>query len=130
MALKKRVFVIGGTGFLGYHTILEFLKNGWEATALGLPPVPKEDFFPTGVKVIIRVIESITDDELLDLLRGHAALVFAAGMDDRYTPKKPTYPKFYHANVEVPVRVLQLAKLAGIKQAVVFGSYFAHFHRL
>ncbi|HEY5271041.1 MAG TPA: hypothetical protein VII97_11930 [Anaerolineales bacterium] len=64
------------------------------------------------------------------LLRGHEALVFAAGMDDRYTPKKPAYPKFYHANVEVPVRVLRLAKQAGIKHAVVFGSCFAHFHRL
>jgi|GEM_PF-6247658 len=37
MPSKKRVFVVGGTGFLGYYTIKEFLKNGWDANALGLP---------------------------------------------------------------------------------------------
>jgi len=51
-------------------------------------------------------------------------------MDDRYTPKKTAYPKLYHANVEVPVRVLRLAEQAGVKHAVVYRSYFAYFHRL
>ena len=41
--LTKRVFVIGGTGFLGYHAIQEFLANGWEVTALCLPPAPPAD---------------------------------------------------------------------------------------
>jgi nucleoside-diphosphate-sugar epimerase len=139
MHSKKRVFVIGGTGFLGYHTIQEFLKNGWEATALGLPPAPSVDpsattswqaLYPATVKVILRDIDAASDDELFALLRGHEALVFAAGLDDRTTPKKPAYPKFFHANVEIPVRVLKLAKRAGVKHAVIFGSYFAHFHRL
>ena len=38
MPSQKRVYVIGGTGFLGYHTIQEFLAQGWDATALGLLP--------------------------------------------------------------------------------------------
>jgi nucleoside-diphosphate-sugar epimerase len=29
MPSNKRVFVVGGAGFLGYYTIQEFLKNGW-----------------------------------------------------------------------------------------------------
>jgi nucleoside-diphosphate-sugar epimerase len=29
MPSNKRVFVVGGIGFLGYYTIQEFLKNGW-----------------------------------------------------------------------------------------------------
>lgn len=33
------VFVVGGTGFLGYHVIQEFLAKGWGVTALGLPPL-------------------------------------------------------------------------------------------
>jgi nucleoside-diphosphate-sugar epimerase len=88
------------------------------------------DFFPAAVKVILRDLDAVSDEELVILLRDHEALVFAAGMDDRYTPKKPAYPKFYHANVEVPVRVLRLSKQAGVQHAVVFGSYFSHFHRL
>jgi nucleoside-diphosphate-sugar epimerase len=115
MQSKKRVFVVGGNGFLGYYIVQEFLNNGWEATALGLPPIPPANVFPAAAKIILCDLE---------------ALVYAAGMDDRYTPKKPAYPKFYHANVEVPLRVLRLAKQAGVKHAMVFGSYFSHFHRI
>ncbi len=139
MNATKRVIVVGGTGFLGYHAIQEFLENGWGVTAVGLPPaLPAESLaiasgqvlFPDSVKVVLQNLESLSDEELLDLLRGHDALVFAVGLDDRYTPRKPAYPKFYHANVEVPVRVLTLAQKAGIERAVVLGSYFAYFHRL
>ena len=130
METSKRVFVIGGTGFLGYHAIQEFLKKGWGVTALGLPPAPPADLYPASVKVIIQDLEKISDEQFLALLRGHDALVFAAGLDDRYTPKKPAYPKFYRANVEACVRALTLAKQAGIQRAVTLGSYFAHFNRL
>jgi len=130
MSIRNKVFIVGGTGFLGYHTILEFLNNGWEATAVGLPSALPESSFPPGINLILRDIIAIPDEELLDLLGDHQAFVFAAGMDDRVIPKKPAYPKFHRANVEVPVHLLMLAKQAGIKNAVVFGSYFAHFHRL
>jgi dihydroflavonol-4-reductase len=127
---KKRVFVVGGTGFLGHYAIQEFLDNGWEATALGLPPAPPSNLFSTGVKVITCDLETITDQDLISLLHGHDAIIYAAGLDDRYTPKRPAYPRFFHANVEIPVRVFKLAKQAGINHAVVFGSYFAYFNRL
>jgi dihydroflavonol-4-reductase len=86
---KNRVFVVGGTGFLGYHAIQEFLENGWEATAIGLPPAPPADLFPSDVRVVLCDLDIVTDEELLNLLSSHTALVYAAGMDDRYTPKKP-----------------------------------------
>jgi nucleoside-diphosphate-sugar epimerase len=92
--------------------------------------MPPADLYPVAVKVVLRDLDTTTDEELLSLLHGHEVLVFAAGMDDRYTPKKPAYPKFHHANVEVPVRIVRLAKQAGVKRAMVFGSYFSHFHRL
>ncbi|HTX93006.1 MAG TPA: NAD-dependent epimerase/dehydratase family protein [Anaerolineales bacterium] len=130
MTTRKNVFVVGGTGFLGYHAILEFLRDGWSVTAIGLPPAPPPDLYPRSVKVILKNLDKATDEELLALLHGHDALVFAAGLDDRYTPKKPSYPKFHHANVEVPVRLLNLAKQAGVKRAAVLGSYFVHFDRL
>ena len=130
MDSSRRVIVVGGTGFLGYHAIREFLKNGWGVTAVGLPPAPSPDLFPPTVNVVLKNVEALSDEELLALLSGHDTLVFAAGLDDRVTPKKPAYPKFYHANVEVPVRLLTLAKQAGVRRAIVLGSYFAHFSRL
>ena len=126
----ERVFVIGGTGFLGYHIIQEFLSAGWEVTAIGLPSVHPPRLFPESVKMIYQDLDQASDEELLSMMRGHTALVFAAGRDDRYTPNKPAYPMFHQANVSALARILHLAKDAGIKRAVVLGSYFAHFHRL
>lgn len=125
----QRVFIVGGTGFLGYHATQEFVKRGWQVTALGLPPGPPLNLYPDSVEVTIQDIEHIDNKELLQLLQGHDAVVFAAGMDDRYTPKKPAYPAFYRANVEVPRRLLTLAVQAGIRRAVILGSYFAYFNR-
>ena len=126
----ERVFVIGGTGFLGYHIIQEFLSAGWEVTAIGLPSVHPPRLFPESVKMIYQDLDQASDEELLSMMRGHTALVFAAGRDDRYTPNKPAYPMFHQANVSALARILHLAKDAGIKRAVVLGSYFAYFHRL
>jgi dihydroflavonol-4-reductase len=127
---NQSVLIIGGTGFLGYHTAREFLNKGWKVTVLGLPPAPPPHLFPDVVKIVLKNIDETADNELIALLRGHTALVFAAGMDDRFTPRKPAYPKFYRANVETPVRILTLAKQAGVRRAVVLGSYFVHFDRL
>ncbi|MBI4732878.1 MAG: NAD(P)H-binding protein [Chloroflexi bacterium] len=126
----RRVFVAGGTGFLGHHAIQEFLAHGWEVTALGLPPAPPRDMYPATVKVVMQSLDTATNGDLLSLLRGHEVLVFAAGADDRFPVQRPAYPFFRHGNVETPERLLRLAKEAGMKRAVVLGSYFAHFNRL
>jgi dihydroflavonol-4-reductase len=136
---SRRVVIIGGTGFLGYHAMQEFLRKGWVVTAVGLPPVPPADpsaiasgqaFYPASVKIVIQNIDEASETDLLAILRGHDDLVFAAGLDDRTIPRKPAYPILHHANVEACVRVLSLAKQAGVKRAVVLGSYFAHFNRV
>ncbi|MBM3152347.1 MAG: NAD-dependent epimerase/dehydratase family protein [Chloroflexi bacterium] len=123
-------FIVGGTGFLGYHAALEFLAHGWGVTVLGLPPAPPRDLFPAAVKVVVRDLNAAPDAELRTLLAGHAALVFAAGLDDRHTPRKPAYPKFHKANVEDLLRLMNLARQAGVGRLVALGSYFAHFNRL
>lgn len=123
------IFIVGGTGFLGYHTALEALRRGHTVTALGLPPVPQDDVFARDVRILLRDIEQASDDELRDWMTGHSALVFAAGLDDRSLLPKPSHPLFYQANVEVTRRVLNIAKQAGIRRAVILGSYFAHFNR-
>jgi len=39
-------------------------------------------------------------------------------MDDRVAPRKPAYPKFYAANVAMPLRLFQRAARAGARQVV------------
>lgn len=118
-----RVFIVGGTGFLGYHCVRSCLARGWQVTVLGLPPVPRR-LFPRGVKVLARNLDHTPDATLRRLLHGHDAVVFAAGMDERSTPAKPAWPKLRKANVEDLSRVLTLARDAGATRAVVLGSYF------
>lgn len=125
-----KTLIIGGTGFLGYHAGLEFLRRGHHVTVLGLPPLPSDEGYLNQVRLITLNIEAAPDAELLDVFGGQDALVFAAGIDDRVNPKKPAYPFFHHHNVEVTGRILKLAKQAGIKRAVVLGSYFVHFNRI
>lgn len=124
------IFIIGGTGFLGYHSALELLHRGHIVTALGLPPIPQDNTFTQNVRLIVKDLEQTSDEELGDLMSGHDALVFAAGVDDRFVPPKPAYPYFQHGNVEVTRRILTIAKQAGVKRAVILGSYFAYFNRI
>ncbi|MFT3895540.1 MAG: NAD-dependent epimerase/dehydratase family protein [Anaerolineales bacterium] len=125
-----KTIIVGGTGFLGYHAGLEFLQRGHQVTALGLPPLPLDEGYLKKIDVVKLTFETATDAEILIAMGGQETLVFAAGADDRVTPKKPAYPFFHYHNVEVVERILHLAKKAGIKRAIVLGSYFVHFNRI
>ncbi len=123
------VFILGGTGFLGYHATLEFLRRGHHVTSLARQRLLTE-MLPAEVEVHLGDFDLISDGEVRELMAGHDAAVFAAGADDRALHKPPAYRYFYHANVEACSRFLRLAGKAGIRRASVCGSYFCHFDRL
>ncbi len=125
-----RVLIVGGTGFIGYHTVKAFIRKGHQVTVLALPPLPAKDFLPSEVKVILSDLNSMSDESLKILLKKQEAVVFAAGADDRTVPKSPSYPFFYAANVTSCVRFFRLARESGVKRGVLLSSYFAHFDRI
>ena len=125
-----KIFFIGGTGFLGYHATTELIKRGHKVTILSLPPLPAPGLFPDEVHIELRDLGGLADAEVLEMLEGQDALVFAAGADDRVTPKAPAYPFFFKHNVQAVQRVIRLARQAGLKKSVILGSYFAHFSRI
>ena len=59
------VFIIGGTGFIGYHAALEFLKHGHQVSTLALPPLPEEGLLPPEVKIELGDYSQLTDGEIL-----------------------------------------------------------------
>ena len=122
--------IMGGTGFLGYHAAKEFLKHGHRISVLALPPLPKRNLFPKQVDIHLSDMNQLSDKELLGLLKGKDAVVFAGGADDRTTPKAPAYPFFYQANVQSSIRFFTLARQAGVKRGVLLGSYFTYFNRI
>lgn len=127
--MSHSVLIVGGTGFLGYHATRVLQNRGYVVTAVGLPPQPEPGLFPAETRVVLEDVNALADSELLDLLRGHHAVVFAAGADDRVTPRRPAGPYFRRANVEAAQRFFALARKAGVKRGVLLSSYFAHFAR-
>lgn len=125
--MSKKVFVLGGTGFLGYYTTEELLKKGYEVATISLPPMPAEDLFSSDVSVTLGNINDMTDETVLEMLKGCEGFIYAAGADERVVPKSPASKFFYEANVLPTQRLAYLAKEAGVKNFVVFGSYFSEF---
>lgn len=70
---------------------------------------------------------TMSDEELLTQLAGCDSLVFAAGVDERIEFPKPVFDQYLKYNVEPVERLLRLGKKAGIRRAVVMGSYFSYF---
>jgi len=126
----RGVLILGGTGFIGWHAAKECLRRGWRVSAFALPPLPAPNLFPPEVRVTLADFQETADDAFAGLLEGHEAAVFAAGADDRTTPKAPAYPFFRQANVDATVRFIRLCRHAGTRNVVLLGSCFSHFARL
>ncbi len=127
---ERSVLILGGTGFIGWHSAHEFLRRGWQVTAVALPPLPAPNLFPPSVRLELADFRMMSDDAFAALLEGHEAAVFAIGADDRTTPKAPASPFFKQANVDATVRFIRLCRRAGVSNVVLLGSYFSHFARL
>jgi nucleoside-diphosphate-sugar epimerase len=127
---KQKVVVIGGTGFLGYCAVKEFIYREHSVTVIALPPLPEEGLFPKDVNVVLVNIDELDDSNIMDILKGHDAIVFAAGADDRVIPKAPAYEFFYQANVRSCERIISLARQSGIERGVILSSYFLYFDRV
>ena len=125
-----KVFIIGATGFLGYHATRIFLDRGHEVSTVSLPPMPSDDLLPTGVTCSLADINELTDDEISEMMDSPDAVVFAAGADERTVPKAPAWEFFKKHNVDSCNRIMRIAKDSGCKRAVVLNSYFAYFDRI
>lgn len=123
----KKAFVLGGTGFLGYHTVNLLVDEGYEVVALSLPPMPNQNLFDDRVDNHLGDVNEMSDEELLQLIKGCDAFVYAIGADERWLPDKPAYKAFYEANVRPTQRIARLCVEAGVKSFVLYGSYFAEF---
>ncbi|MBO0898555.1 NAD-dependent epimerase/dehydratase family protein [Cellulomonas sp. zg-ZUI222] len=121
------VLVVGGSGLLGFHTVLELVARGHRVTSLSLPPVATDITFPDGVQALWGDVATMTDDELTSLLTDMDAVVYAAGADERTVPPAPAAHFFHEANVRPTQRMARLARAAGVTRFVLFGSYTAEF---
>jgi dihydroflavonol-4-reductase len=121
--------VVGGTGFLGYHAVLELRRRGHEVGVLALPPLPA-GLLPPKVKVTLADLNELDDAAVSEMLSGFDGVVYAAGVDERTVPPEPAREFFLRGNVVPTERFIRLARKAGVERGVVLGSYFAYFDRI
>ncbi|CAM4039631.1 NAD-dependent epimerase/dehydratase family protein [Catellicoccus marimammalium] len=129
----NKVFVLGGTGFLGYYTVQELLKKGIAVKTLSLPP--KEDAGTIteenplagldNVEILVNDINAMSDEDVVEMLKDCDGFVYGAGADERVQAKAPAKRFYYEANVLPTQRMVRLAGKAGVKHFVIFGSYFS-----
>jgi len=124
-----KVFIVGGTGFLGYHATLKFLDRGHSVDTISIPDVKLGDWFPKAVGVKYGNVFEMTHDELMKLFTGYDAIVYAVGPDDRFTPDAPAYEFFHERLVVACGKVVEAARDAGVKRCAILNSYFAYFDR-
>lgn len=122
-----KVFMIGGTGLLGCEAAIQLIKHGHEVTSVALPPLPEGAPIPKEMNLIFKNINEMSDDEVLEMLEGKDAFIFAAGVDERVEFPAPVMDYYTKFNIAPLERIFPLCKKAGVKKAVVLGSYFAWF---
>ena len=64
------VFIVGGTGFIGYHSTLEFLENGHKVSSLSLDDIPLGDWYPKQVDVHYGDVFEMSEDDMTALFKG------------------------------------------------------------
>jgi len=119
------VFMIGGTGLLGCEAAIQLIKHGHKVTSVALPPLPQGAPIPEEMDLIFGDINKKSDEEILEMLKGNDVFIFAAGVDERVEFPAPVYDYYYKFNIAPLERIFPLCKQAGVRRAVVLGSYFA-----
>jgi nucleoside-diphosphate-sugar epimerase len=115
-----RIFVTGGTGFIGSHFLRQALAAGHQVTALrrtgASPRVP----LAVQPRWLERSFEGLTVEDLA----GHDALVHLAA----HSANVPydTWESCLHWNATVPMRMLERAAAAEVPRFVFAGSCFEY----
>jgi nucleoside-diphosphate-sugar epimerase len=126
-----KVFIVGGTGFLGYYATLEFLRRDHSVSTIAIPDVTLGSWFPVDkVKIDYNDVFKMSSEDLVKFFKGFDAMVYAVGPDDRFVPKAPAYDFFHERLVNSCTKVVNAAREAGIKKCVVLSSYFCYFDRI
>ena len=118
---RKKIAVIGGTGFIGYHVVNDLLQHHYNVTIITRnPPREQPAEWKGRVSFSKLDIQKANADECQAVLMGHQGLVFASGGD-------PGDKAFWEKNVTAVKQVISGARKAGCDRAVLLGSYFTYF---
>jgi nucleoside-diphosphate-sugar epimerase len=116
------ILIVGGNGMVGGHAALELKKQGHEVTLASR--TPPQAGTPLGELPWLRV-DYVNDKPDEALLSKFDALVFAAGNDVRHVPEGVSEADHWRrANAEAAPAFFAAAKKAGVKRAILIGSFY------
>ncbi|CAB3792672.1 hypothetical protein LMG28688_03588 [Paraburkholderia caffeinitolerans] len=116
------ILIIGGTGLIGGHAALYLKDQGNTVTLAARKPVA-----PGSALAQFAVLQRdyIAGDFTREDLARFDAIVFAAGNDIRHLPPGTDEAAHWErANVDAVPRFFELARAAGVKKAVLVGSFY------
>ena len=117
-----KILVVGGTGLLGGHAALHLQSQGHQVTIAARKPAPATTAMAQLPFIAMDYVAgTVTQDDLT----GFDALVFAAGNDIRHVPlEADAAAHWLYANGEALPKFFALARTAGIRKAVLIGSFY------
>ena len=107
-----KVLVSGGSGFIGNRVVLELVQDGHEVTLLSRKP-----------KKVHSSIQYISVDGLVEFFDLGCDVVIHLATD---YGRKGSIEKAWEANYYLPKRLLELAKLSGVRLFINTDSFYTH----
>lgn len=126
MSTSMHILVIGGTGFIGYHIVNKLIANQDTVTLLSRHPERAAAIYGDLVHYQKGDLSCLNDIKFEQLFTHIDTIIYAAGVDERQTPKGDAYTFFYQENVATCIQLLEKAKQYGVTKALVLGSIFSH----
>jgi len=113
----KKVFVTGGSGFVGQNVIPILISKGYEVFALSRSERSASYVRTLGAKAVRDDLTSLSINTKKALTQCDLVLHSAAHMDFTYDPKP-----FFDLNIEATKDLLKLSKEAGIKKFIYISA--------
>jgi len=119
---SMKIIVIGGTGMIGGHAALRLRSLGHEVSIAARKPAAEGSAL-TGFP--FHRLDYVEDEPDGQLLSGFDVVVFAAGNDVRHLPPDSNeVAHWQRANSLGVPRFLAAAKAAGVRHAILIGSFY------
>ena len=91
MNYRKKILIVGGTGFIGYHLAKKGIKKGWAVTSASSRKPQKVRY----LKKVKYIISDITNKNSLKRIKGNFDYVVNLGGYVNHAQKKKTYQSHY-----------------------------------
>ncbi len=114
------VLVIGGTGVIGWHVVLELCARGHKVRIVARRP-PKGITLPEQVTFVSGDYVKGDISSAFDSIDG---IVFAASPDYRQLSRGSAWDFYQRTNIEAPVKLFQAAEKCGVQRGVFVTSFY------